>query len=323
MANKLTEKAGLTFNVNTVKANMTQFLKVHDLLIEHEKENDKGKKETVRKTPKFSGAHVAVTAALQELCTILTNNALQHTHKDKSGMRTLTRQTLRSSVLMHDGLKQYYHTRMQSFDKTQVYENQVPVAKKDMLAVIKNVNGDLKLTPKALNFMYFLLHKVYSELVHTSYQLVEYAKKKTLDARSCVYALQLRFADSVAVPLHNEVSRATSAVGDDGVEKADDEDNDNDNDESAESDSDNDEEQVQAKGKGKGKGKGKAVKKVDSEDESSDESLEDSDSDESSEEEVVSKKPAAKGKGKAKTPAKKANAKKPAAKKQTARRANK
>lgn len=300
MANKLTEKAGLTFNVNTVKANMTNYLKVHDL-----------------KKLKFAGAHVAATAALQELCTLLTNNALQHTHKDKSGMRTLTRQTLRSSVLMHDGLKQYYHTRMQTFDKTHVYEDQVPVSKKDLLSVTKDVNGDLKMTPKALNFLYFLLLKAYSDMVYTSYQLVDYAKKKTLDARSCVFALQLRFADSVAVPLHNEVSRAVAAVGDDGVEKADDEDADNDADgDNDDSDSDG-EEEVQTKGKGKGK----AVKKVDSEDESSDESLEDSDSDESSEEEeVVAKKPA---KGKAKTPAKKANAKKPAAKKQTARRAAK
>lgn len=317
MANKLTEKAGLRFNVNTVKASMSQFLQVHDLLVEHKKENDKGKEVVVRKTPKFAGAHVATTAALQELCKLLAETALQHTHKDKSGMRTLTRQTLRTSVLMHDGLKQYYHTRMQAFDKTQVYENQVPVSKKDLLAVIKDVNGDLKMTPKALNFLYFLVLRAYSDMVYTSYQLVDYAKKKTLDDRSCSFAIQLRFADSVAVPLQNEVSRATSAVGD-GVDKADDEDADEQD--AVESDSDNEDEEAQPKGKGKGK---KTVKKVDSEDESSDESLEESD-ESSEEEEVVAKKPAKGKKAAAKKPAaKKPSAKKADAKKQTARRANK
>ncbi len=318
MANKLTQDAGLTFNVNTVKASMSQFLQVHDLLVEHTKENDKGKKEVVRKTPKFAGAHVATAAALQELCKLLTNTALQHTHKDKSGMRTLTRQTLRASVLMHDGLKQYYHTRMQAFDKTQVYENQVPVSKKDLLALVKDVNSDLKMTPKALNFLYFLLLRAYSDMVYTSYQLVDYAKKKTLDDRSCSFAIQLRFADSVAVQLQNEVSRATSAVGD-GVDKADDEDAEEQD--AVESDSDNDdEEEVQTQSKGKGKGK-KTVEKVDSEDESSDESLEDTDA--SSGEEVVAKKAAKGKKAAAKKAAKKPPAKKADAKKQTARRANK
>jgi hypothetical protein len=295
MANKLTEKAGLVFNVNTVKANMSQYLKVHDL-----------------KKLKFKGSQVAATAALQELCNQLAQTALAHTHKDKSGVRTLTRQTLRSSLLLHDGLRQYYYTKMQAFDKTQVYENQLPVSRKDLLDVISKVNTDLKLTPKAVNFLCFLLLRAYSDLVNTSYQLVTYANRKTLDARSIVFALQLRFADSVAVPLHNEVSRATTAAGDEEVDKADGEDEEHDN-EKNESDSDNDGDDgvsvkadTKAKGKDKSKGKaevkakGKAVAQVDSE--SSDESLEESGDkkdDESSEEEVVAKKQTTKGKAKA------------------------
>lgn len=307
MANKLTEKAGLSFNINKVKANMIHYFKVHDL-----------------NQPKFKGAHVAMTAALQELCTLVVKNALQHTHKDKSNVRTLTRETLRNSVLLHDGLKQYYYTKLWTFDKSQMYGDQLPVSKNDLATVVESVDGDLKLTPKALNFLNFLLLKAYLDVVSTSYLFIDFAKRKSLEARAIVYALKSLFADSVSYDIYTEVDRATTAVGD-AVEKADGEDEDGDHadvEHDSDSDSDDGNDEEQPKSKGNAKGKGKAVEQVDSEDESSDESLEESSDDSSSSsEEVVASKPKGKPKAKANTKSKGAAKAKTPAKKQTNRRA--
>lgn len=194
--NKLTAESGLIFNVNTIKANMKTYFESQQL-----------------DQPIFSGSHVAVTGAIQKLCELILRSALQHTTKDKSGMKPVTRQLLKYSVCLNSGLNDYYYMKMLRFDKHQIYADQFPVVKKELDMIITSIDERMILTPKAFNLLTFLLMKAYLDIVSTAYQFMRCAKRKTLDATVVVYAIQNRFTDSIAIDLCSEVSRAMKAIG--------------------------------------------------------------------------------------------------------------
>ena len=209
MANKVTEKAGLTFNVNTVKTSMQQYFNSQGVAC-----------------PKFSGAHVGTTSAIQELCKMIIKCCLPHTNKDKSGIRNLTRSCMRDSVLLNNDLQKYYYIPMTMFDKNQIYEEQLPVAKKEIMTVVNSVDKDLHLTPKANNFLNFLMMKAYLDLVCTSYQFIDFAGRKSLDGKAVLFAIKNRFTDNVSYELCEEVRRSMAAVGDEVSNVNDEEDKD-------------------------------------------------------------------------------------------------
>ena len=206
-ANKLTEKVGLVFNVHTVKASMQQYFKSQGL-----------------EAPKFSGAQVALTACMQELCKIMMKACLQHTNKDKTDIKNLNRSVFKFSILLNDGLNEYYNMKMKSFDKNQMYESQFPVSMKEVKKVISSVDKDLYLTPKAYNFLNFLLMKAYLDVISTAYQFLEFADRKTFNAKAIAYALKLRFSDSITFDLCAEMNRAMTALGEEGANMNNDED---------------------------------------------------------------------------------------------------
>ena len=81
--NKLTEKAGLTFNVNTIKSKLKDYYEGQSLT-----------------TPMFSGGHTALTASLEKLWEMLLQECLKKVGKDKSGVRQVNRELLQYSVCM-------------------------------------------------------------------------------------------------------------------------------------------------------------------------------------------------------------------------------
>lgn len=220
MVNKLTEKTGLQFNVNTVKASMVQYFKSQG--DGEGNGDDKEDKKEKLVCPKFSGSQVAVTAALQELCKLLLNECMAHVVKDQSGMRMLRRSTFRYAIHMNNDLKNYYEMKLEIFDKKQMYQDQVPVVKKEMMNVINNVDKELKLTPKAYNFLNFLLLQAYLDMLATSFRFINFANRKSLDDRSIKFAIQDKFEDNVTFQLLKEIDRAIKASGDDVLEDKDD-----------------------------------------------------------------------------------------------------
>ena len=84
MANKLTQTAGLTFNVNTVKTKLKKFYESRDI-----------------PCPMFSGGHTAITASLEKLYELILKDCIKRTGKDKSGVRTVNREMLLYSVMMN------------------------------------------------------------------------------------------------------------------------------------------------------------------------------------------------------------------------------
>ena len=250
--NKATVAAGLFFNINTFKSDMTSWCKSQGNTV-----------------PKFAGGHVATAAALEQLCRMILTNAHKQINTDKSGVCTLTRQTLKYSIRLHEGFNAYYMNKYNSYDKNGQYSKEFPVSK-EIKYVYNSINKEFNLTAKAFQYLNFLLDKAYKDIISTALQFMEFANKKSFDSRATIFALNCKFADSVAYDVCKEVNRAMTALGDAVVEaNADDADLDVDDESGEESDSDEVQEVKKTK-KGSKKNKKKASK---IETESSDEDL--------------------------------------------------
>lgn len=197
MANKATQTAGLTFNVNTVKNKLKESYESQGVT-----------------TPMFSGGHTSMAATLQKTCELILRECVKRVGKDKSGVRQVNRESLQYAVLLHSGFKQYFLVQLDHFDPTQMYKDQVPVAQAEMDQVLEGVDKDLSLTPRARNLLCFLLLKVFTDVAHTCSQMLEFSKKKSLDARCVMYGVSNRFPDSVASELRSEIVRVAKAFGD-------------------------------------------------------------------------------------------------------------
>lgn len=194
--NKLTEKAGLTFNVNTTKQKLKSYYEGQDLT-----------------TPMFSGGHTAVAASLEKLWEMLLQECLKRVGKDKSGVRQVNRESLQYSVLMHTGLKKYFVTHFDTFDNTVEYRDQSPVITAELDKVMERVDKDLSLTSKARNLASFMLLKVFSQLASTAHSFMEYARKKSVDGRSVMFAVSTLFHESVSSELNKEIVRVMKEFG--------------------------------------------------------------------------------------------------------------
>ena len=95
--NKLTEKAGLTFNVNTVRHALKNYYEGQDL-----------------STPMFAGGHTVITATLEKIWELLLQECLKKVGKDKSGVRQVNRELLQYSVLLHPGFRRYFLSQLEN-----------------------------------------------------------------------------------------------------------------------------------------------------------------------------------------------------------------
>jgi hypothetical protein len=196
MANKATQEVGLTFNVNTIRNKMKEYYESQGL-----------------SAFQISGGHKAITAVLEKLWEFTLRECKNHANKDKSGMRVVTVDNLSKAVLMHVGLENYYLVNMKTFDSTNIYTDQAPVSQGDMDKVMERVSTEFSLTPKARNLACYLLNKAFFDLARTSHLFVEFAKKKSIDARSVLYTVSCKFHESVGHELRSEVIRAMKSAG--------------------------------------------------------------------------------------------------------------
>ncbi|ARF09530.1 hypothetical protein Indivirus_1_153 [Indivirus ILV1] len=194
--NKTTEKAGLTFNVNTIKQKLKSYYEGQDLL-----------------TLMFSGGHIAITATLEKLWETILHECLKRVGKDKSGVRQVNRESLQYSVLMHSGLERYFMSHFRYYDVSLEYKDQSPVINTELDKVMERVDKDMSLTSKARNLAHYMLLKVFSHLAVTAHGFVEYAKKKSLDGRSVTFAVSTVFHESVSSDFNKEITRVMKEFG--------------------------------------------------------------------------------------------------------------
>ena len=209
MANKLTQRAGLEFNVNAVKSNMVKLFENRGFRRpEKDEELDDSKR-----MPMFSGSQVAVAAMLQRLCTYIVENVNNMITEDKSKLRTVHRSTLKYSIGLDKLLEVYYETKLSNYDQDDMYAEKIPISKKEMETVISQVSDKIKFTPQAYSMLCFLLYKAYTDITTTAHQFIRYAKRKTLDARSVMFSVETKFTNNLAYELRTEIERAVKALG--------------------------------------------------------------------------------------------------------------
>lgn len=197
MANKVTQTAGLICNVNTVKNKLKEFYESQGIV-----------------TPMFSGGHTAMTATLQKILKLILKECANRVGKDKSGVKSVNRESVQYSVLLHPGFNRYFLVELNRFEQTQLYKDQVPISHTEMDAVIASVDPDLSLTPKARNMVCYLLLRVFSDIAYTCSLMLEFSKKKSLDARCVMFAIASKFPDTISQELKSEVARVAKLFGD-------------------------------------------------------------------------------------------------------------
>lgn len=299
--NKVTQEAGLATNVNSFRAAMIAYFKSQDMYTTSTNEDG----EEVRKLPQISGAKIAVAAATEKMANCIGEATRKKTIKDKSGLRTANRGTLKEAIKGDIDLRRYFNDdeRMVRFNEECTYEENLPISKNDLNLMITKWDKKFNFTPKGRNLFCYLVSVFFNNLVNTSFQFMSHANKKTLNGDTVIYSIRNRIPSALAAELISEVNRAMTAIGDEvtsnNEEDAGERNENSDGDSDRESDDEEDEEdEVVAKSTKSSKSKKTSqIEQSDSDDDNDNNSSED----EEEVEEIVAqppKKNANKGKNK-------------------------
>jgi hypothetical protein len=265
--NQATDKAGLSFNVNTTKNWIKKQMEVQDL-----------------EMPKFHGAHVGLTAIIESLLMSILNHVNSQLPKDKSSLYKITLPVLSYNLQLDDNFGKLFRESFSTYDADTNYAEHFWMSKSDVTSFIESHWSDnIQLDVKAYNQLAYLLMRYAIVITKTAYHMMSYAGKKTLEPKALRTAVLIHtpetIANSILIKLDDAVKNTESEDGE-------------------EDDSEEKEEKKSSKDSKESKdSKKKSTAKEVSE--SDDESDDDSDSDKDEESEAESEpeeKPVAKGK---------------------------
>jgi hypothetical protein len=207
--NKLTIEAGLTFNVTPFKQSCKTFATNND----HE-------------MPKIGkGSQVGLTSFNESLCKAILESALHQTEESKAGLKNFTEQNLKNSVLLNDDLASFFKGHLHLYDSTLDYSSQYCVTRKQLKAFVDKIFGStFNLKVDGITFLTYLLVKASSVIMSTAFELISYAKKKTLDGQSILSAININFIGELAETLKTKTNEAikrttNTEVGEEGDEE--------------------------------------------------------------------------------------------------------
>ena len=201
--NQQTADAGLTLSVTAFKAWM---------------------KEYISQPVKFSGGHIVLTAINETLWRYLIEQALKEVAKDNAGLYTLTRPSVRNTVLLNPDLNLFFGSRFEQYDQDMKYGSQYCITHKVITQFIndecgKNVNYD----DHTYHLLVFLLLKASSMLTNAAYKMMQYAGRKSIDDRAVLTALELYFGGDLLHLLRVRAEEAVTSAGEAGKDENDDE----------------------------------------------------------------------------------------------------
>lgn len=259
--NQATNKAGLSFNVNTTKNWIKKQMEVQDVEV----------------MPKFSGAHVALTAIIESLLMSVIGHVNSQLPKDKSSLYKITLPVLSYNLQLDDNFGKLFRDSFSTYDGDTNYGESFWISKNDITTFIESHWSDnIQLDVKAYNQLAYLLMRYAIVIIKTSYYLMSYAGKKTLEPKSLRAAVLIHTPQTIANTI---LIKLDDAVKNTPTEDVDAEENDS-----------NEKEENKSKG-----GKKKSTKKVskeeeeEEEDDDKDEDDEENDSDKEEEENKSSK----------------------------------
>lgn len=186
----LTEKVGLSLNVNAFRSWTKRYLENTGLTVVQK--GGEGKPD-VNVVPRLTGIHIALTAVAEVLCTELLNITIKRTERDKSGLYSITSNTLRYAFMLDDDLEHLCNRFLKTFNPTMDYSNQFCISKKDVMTFVENKFGkNVDIDSSGYNLLAYLLSSVLIDFTCTSYLLMNYAGRKSLDFNVVRTVVKLR-----------------------------------------------------------------------------------------------------------------------------------
>ena len=180
--NAATEKAGLSFNVNTTKA----WIKRHIESSGHSQ-------------PKFHGAHIGLTAVMESLLMSILNLINSQLPKDKSSLYKITLPVLSYSLQTDDDYSRIFKPYLSSYDNDMNYSDQFWMSRPNVNSFIESHYGDnIQLEPRAYNMLAYCMLKYAGLLIRTSHSLMTYAGKKTLEPKAIRASVLIHTPDTIA-----------------------------------------------------------------------------------------------------------------------------
>ena len=198
MANFETKQADLVFNTKRSKKHIVSSLSTND-----------------ESSVKIKGAHIALAAALEQFVLLFSDRLKKYTVKDKSGLRTVTKDIMKKTLRHFDNLDfgEFFNSSViYKYDKDFKYYNSFFISLKSYKVVLETACDEMKFTEPADNFFFFMLTKVSNKLIRFANLFTQYAKKKTLDSRSLEHAVNVIFEGELAFKLNQAIDKAVSLV---------------------------------------------------------------------------------------------------------------
>ncbi len=196
--NQATNRAGLSFNVNTTKNWIKKQMEVQDL-----------------EMPKFHGAHIGLTAVIESLLMQILNHVNSHLPKDKSSLYKVTLPVLSYNLQLDDNFGKLFRESFITYNPDTNYSEQFWMSKSDITSFIESHWSDnIQLDIKAYNQLAYLLMRYAITITRTAYYLMSYAGKKTLEPKALRASVQIHtpetLANTILIKLDDAVKNTSS-----------------------------------------------------------------------------------------------------------------
>ena len=200
--NAATDKAGLSFNVNTTKVWIKKQIEVsgHD-------------------QPKFHGAHIALTAVMESLLMSTLSLINSQLPKDKSSLYKITLPVLSYSLQTDDDYSRIFKQYLSTYDNDMNYAEQFWMSRSDVNSFIESHFGDnIQLESRAYNMLAYCMLKYAGLLTRTAFHLMSYAGKKTLEPKAIRASVQIHTPETIANTIVMKLDDAVKNTSEDDDE---------------------------------------------------------------------------------------------------------
>ena len=203
--NAATDKAGLSFNVNTTKAWIKKQIEIYG-----------------HNQPKFHGAHIALTAVMESLLMSTLSLINSQLPKDKSSLYQITLPVLSYALQTDDDYSRIFKSYLSSYDSDINYAEQFWMSRTNINSFIESHFGDnIQLESRAYNMLAYCMLKYASLLTRTSFHLMSYANKKTLEPKAVRASVQIHTPETIANTIIMKLDDAIKNTSEDDEDEVD------------------------------------------------------------------------------------------------------
>lgn len=199
--NEATRKSGLTFNVNKFREWVKRQFETLGL-----KEDE---------YPKLTGAHIALSALIEAMASVIVEACNVHATKEKSGLYNISAGTVGYSVQQNQGLRETFLIALSKFDPDTDYRTQFCIPKEDVVKFVETKLGSSnhKLEASGLNCLVYLLNAFAVRVTKTALKMMTVGKHKSLHYKHYTGAVEVHCHDNVAVLITKKIEDAKTLAG--------------------------------------------------------------------------------------------------------------